>query len=150
MHTANKVRFAWWGAEEARLIGSNHYVTGLSQEERDKIALYLNFDMVGSPNYVFFVYDGDDSDAAGAGPGPDGSAAIEKTFEDFYTSVGEPFKGTDFTGRSDYGPFIASRHPGRWPVHRCGGAQDRRGGRASGAARSASSTTRATTWPATL
>ena len=104
----NKVRFAWWGAEEAGLIGSTAYVNGLSQTERNKIALYLNFDMVGSPNYVFFIYDGDDSDHVGAGPGPTGSAAIEKTFERFFTNVaGKPFKGTDFTGRSDYGPFIA-------------------------------------------
>lgn len=105
--TRNKVRFAWWGAEEAGLIGSTAYVNSLSQAERDKIALYLNFDMVGSPNYVFFIYDGDDSDDEGAGPGPAGSAQIEKTFEQFYTSIDEPFKGTDFSGRSDYGPFIA-------------------------------------------
>jgi Zn-dependent M28 family amino/carboxypeptidase len=103
----NKVRFAWWGAEEANLVGSTYYVNNLSQEEQDKIALYLNFDMVGSPNYVFFIYDGDNSDAVGAPAGPPGSAAIEKTFERFFTSVGEPFKGTDFSGRSDYGPFIA-------------------------------------------
>lgn len=43
----------------------------------------------------------------GAGPGPAGSGAIEKTFEEYYTMVGQPFKGTDFTGRSDYGRFIA-------------------------------------------
>ena len=54
----NKLRFAWWGAEEAGLVGSTAYVTGLSQAERDKISLYLNFDMVGSPNHVFFIYDG--------------------------------------------------------------------------------------------
>jgi Zn-dependent M28 family amino/carboxypeptidase len=103
----NTVRFAWWGAEELGLIGSSEYVAGLSQAELDRIALYLNFDMVGSPNYVFFVYDGDNSDAVGAPAGPPGSAAIEKTFEKYYNSVGEPFKGTDFDGRSDYGPFIA-------------------------------------------
>ncbi|HJS18976.1 MAG TPA: M28 family metallopeptidase [Anaerolineales bacterium] len=107
----NKVRFAWWGAEEAGLVGSTAYVNGLSQAEKDKIALYLNFDMVGSPNYVFFIYDGDDSDAVGAGPGPAGSAQIEATFERYFTSVGIPFKGTDFTGRSDYGPFIANGIP---------------------------------------
>jgi len=103
----SKVRFAWWGAEEAGLVGSTAYVAGLSQAERDKITLYLNFDMVGSPNYVFFIYDGDNSDGVGAPAGPAGSAAIEKTFEDYFNLVGEPFKGTDFTGRSDYGPFIA-------------------------------------------
>lgn len=103
----NKVRFAWWGGEEAGLVGSTAYVNGLSAEEQAKITLYLNFDMVGSPNFVFFIYDGDDSDGVGAGPGPAGSAEIEKTFEAFFNMRGLPFKGTDFTGRSDYGPFIA-------------------------------------------
>ncbi len=103
----NKVRFAWWGAEESGLIGSTYYVNNLSDEELDKITLYLNFDMIGSPNHVFFIYDGDDSDGVGAGPGPEGSAQIEELFESYYMQVGEKFKGTDFTGRSDYGPFIA-------------------------------------------
>ncbi|MGH2477404.1 MAG: M28 family peptidase, partial [Candidatus Limnocylindrales bacterium] len=48
----NTLRFAWWGAEESGLIGSHAYVDGLSQAERDRIALYLNYDMVGSPNYT--------------------------------------------------------------------------------------------------
>jgi Zn-dependent M28 family amino/carboxypeptidase len=101
------VRFAWWGAEESGLVGSTFYVDNLSEDERDQIALYLNFDMIGSPNHVFFIYDGDDSDSEGAGPGPEGSAQIENLFEWYYTEIGEPFKGTDFSGRSDYGPFIA-------------------------------------------
>lgn len=103
----NKVRFAWWGAEESGLVGSTYYVNNLTPEEQDDITLYLNFDMIGSPNFVFFIYDGDDSDGVGAGPGPAGSAEIEELFEQFYTETGHPFKGTDFSGRSDYGPFIA-------------------------------------------
>jgi len=102
----NKVRFAWWGAEERGLIGSTHYVNNLSQSEIDSIAAYLNFDMIGSPNYGFFIYDGDDSDGIGAGPGPAGSDEIENIFESFYRQSGEAFRGTDFSGRSDYGPFI--------------------------------------------
>ncbi len=107
----NKLRFALWGAEESGLVGSTHYVDNLPQADRDRIALYLNFDMVGSPNHVFFIYDGDDSDGAGAGPGPAGSAEIEKVFEAYYAGRGLPFKGTDFSGRSDYGPFIAAGIP---------------------------------------
>ena len=107
----NTLRLAWWGAEESNLVGSTYYVANLAAAELNKIALYLNFDMIGSPNYVFHIYDGDDSDAVGAGPGPAGSAQIEKTFEAYFTSRGLPFKGTDFTGRSDYGPFIASGVP---------------------------------------
>lgn len=107
----NKVRFAWWGAEESGLVGSIYYVNNLTADELSKITLYLNFDMIGSPNHVFFIYDGDDSDGVGAGPGPSGSAQIEKVFETFYTQRGIPFKGTDFSGRSDYGPFIAQGIP---------------------------------------
>ena len=57
----NTMRFAWWGAEESGLVGSTNYVNGLSQAEQDKIALYLNFDMVGSPNYIIGVYDANES-----------------------------------------------------------------------------------------
>ena len=112
----NRVRFAWWGAEESGLVGSTEYVSGLSQAELDRITLYLNFDMIGSPNHVFFIYDGDNSDgdpndSEDAPAGPAGSAQIEKTFERYFNSVGVPFKGTDFNGRSDYGPFIAAGIP---------------------------------------
>ena len=110
-NTKNKVRFALWGAEEANLVGSTFYINNLSDEDHANIALYLNFDMVGSPNHVFFIYDGDNSDNTGAGPGPAGSAQIEETFERFFDSRGTAFKGTDFTGRSDYGPFIATGIP---------------------------------------
>lgn len=109
--TNNKVRFAFWGAEESGLVGSTYYVNSLTQEERDRIAMYLNFDMIGSPNHVFFVYDGDDSDEVGAGAGPEGSAAIEAAFQAYFDASGVPTLGTDFSGRSDYGPFIAQGIP---------------------------------------
>ncbi|MCU0263827.1 MAG: M28 family metallopeptidase [Candidatus Nanopelagicales bacterium] len=107
----NKVRFALWGAEESGLVGSNHYVANLPADQLQRIALYLNFDMIASPNYVRFVYDGDDSDGVGAGPGPDGSAAIEQAFNDYFAGQGLAFKGTDFSGRSDYAAFIANGIP---------------------------------------
>ncbi|RJQ77440.1 M28 family peptidase [Pseudonocardiaceae bacterium YIM PH 21723] len=109
--TKNAIRFGWWGAEELGLVGSTKYVESLSFEEQLNIALYLNFDMVGSPNAGYFVFDGDDSDKVGAGPGPYGSAQIEKAFQDYFTGTGVPTEGTDFTGRSDYGGFIAAGIP---------------------------------------
>lgn len=42
----NKVLFAFWGAEELGLFGSNYFVNSLSEEERENIALNLNFDMI--------------------------------------------------------------------------------------------------------
>lgn len=100
----NKVRFAWWGAEESGLIGSNYYVNNLSDDERADIALYLNFDMIGSPNYVRFVYDGDGSafDLAG----PPGSDVIEAFFERFYAVRGLASEPTQISFRSDYAAFF--------------------------------------------
>jgi Zn-dependent M28 family amino/carboxypeptidase len=109
----NTVRFAWWGAEELGLIGSTAYVEGLSAAERDRIALYLNYDMVGSPNYIFMVYDADESTfpAPEGVPIPPGSTAIEDLYESYYTLVGEPYDDTEFSGRSDYQAFIEAGIP---------------------------------------
>jgi len=101
----NKVRFAWWGAEENGLIGSTQYVDHLTTAQKSRIALNLNFDMLGSPNYVRFVYDGD---AEGA---PAGSGAIKKVFTDYYASRNLPVTAKEFDGRSDYGPFIDAGIP---------------------------------------
>jgi Zn-dependent M28 family amino/carboxypeptidase len=103
----NKVRFAWWGAEESGLVGSTFYVGNLSKREIKNIALNLNFDMIGSPNFVRFVYDGDGS--ATPLSGPNGSANIEQVFLDYFADEagGLPTEPTAFDGRSDYGPFIA-------------------------------------------
>jgi len=113
--TTNKVRFAWWGAEELGLVGSTRYVASLSDAQKDAIALNLNFDMVGSPNFVRFVYDGDNSafppGPGGAQPGPPGSGAIEQVFTDYFTSQGLASAPTPFNGRSDYGPFITTTSP---------------------------------------
>ncbi len=105
----NKVRFAFWGAEEDGLIGSAHYVANLSNKERHRIALNLNFDMVGSTNFVRFVYDGDGS--AFGTDGPSGSGTIEDTFTDYFDSIGLPTAPTEFDGRSDYDAFISNGIP---------------------------------------
>ena len=109
----NTLRFAWWGAEERGLLGSRAYVADLPQQERDRIALYLNFDMVGSPNYIFMVYDADESTfPAPAGvPIPPGSQSIEDLFESYYTLTGQPYDDAQFSGRSDYQAFIQAGIP---------------------------------------
>jgi aminopeptidase S len=51
------LRFAFWGTEEETYIGSTHYVNTLPPAELARISAYLNFDMIGSPNPGYFVYD---------------------------------------------------------------------------------------------
>ncbi len=109
----NTVRLAWWGAEELGLVGSTEWVGQQTQAELDDIALYLNFDMIGSPNYYFGVYDANESSF----PAPDdvsipaGSEDIETTFEEYYTLLGEPYDDSEYSGRSDYQAFIENGIP---------------------------------------
>ena len=101
----NRLRFVWWGAEELGLLGSRHYVQRLSPAARRQIALYLNADMVGSPNFVRFVYDGD---ANGA---PAGSAAIERVFTRYFRSRSIEYRESGLGGGSDHASFAAAGIP---------------------------------------
>ena len=101
------MRFAWWGAEEAGLRRVDFYVEKPDAGEQEEITLYLNFDMIGSPNYMFGVYDGDDSAAGGPVPARPAPRRSRTLFEAFFAARGQPTSGADFNGRSDYGPFIA-------------------------------------------
>jgi Zn-dependent M28 family amino/carboxypeptidase len=104
-----KLRFMWYSAEEFGLLGSNAYVNELPEAERKKIKAMLNFDMIGSPNFARFVYDGDNSAfpvGPGAAEGPEGSGELERIFHDYFRGVGLASGETPFSGRSDYGRFI--------------------------------------------
>jgi hypothetical protein len=98
----NKVRFAWWGAEENGLLGSKYYTENLSTEEADNILAYLNFDMVGRG--YFGVFDGDGNVHNLTGPA--GSDVIEKIFVEDMTSKGVNVTAARFTGGSDYQSFM--------------------------------------------
>ena len=73
----------------------------------------MNYDMIGSSNYIFMVYDANESTfpAPEGAPIPPGSEAIEELYESYYTLIGEPYDDTEFTGRSDYQAFIENGIP---------------------------------------
>lgn len=100
----NAVRFGWWSGEEEGLLGSTYYVGTLNETELAKIRLYLNFDMIASPNYIYAIYDGDGSSFNITGP--QGSAEVEALYQKFFTDRGQNYTATAFDGRSDYGPFL--------------------------------------------
>ena len=107
----NTTRFAWWAGEEQGLVGSADYVDGLTDRQRNRIALYMNYDMVASPNAIFMVYDADESTFEAPVVVPDGSVAIERAYERFYTKLGVPYEDSEFSGRSDYEAFILNGIP---------------------------------------
>jgi Zn-dependent M28 family amino/carboxypeptidase len=101
----NKIRFAWWGAEENGLVGSTYYARNLSQRQVDKIDVMLDYDMLSSPNYVRFVYDGDGNAAPDNPAGPPGSGKVERVFDSWFTARGLASERVPFDGRSDYVGF---------------------------------------------
>jgi aminopeptidase S len=105
----NTVRFAFFGGEENGAEGSTAYVEGLSADNRGKIKLYLNVDMVASPNGGYFVQGGRGNDPEEAGP--PGSATIGRVLADQLarTGVTDP-EIIEFVG-DDESPFIEAGIP---------------------------------------
>jgi Zn-dependent M28 family amino/carboxypeptidase len=98
----NRVRFALWAAEEIGLVGSTHYVHSLSKRERAQIFAYLNFDMVGSPNYVRFI---------DRTRGNRKSEAIAAQFEAAFAHRGLGAGHVDSKGQTDTASFLEAGIP---------------------------------------
>ncbi len=111
----NAVRFGFWGAEERVLAGSTKYVQSLNRDQLADIALYLDFDMLGSPNAGFFTYDGDQSGQANpdvpADTVPVGSAGIERTLAGYLNLAGVRPADMPLGKASDYSPFLDAGVP---------------------------------------
>ncbi|CAF1094268.1 unnamed protein product [Adineta ricciae] len=107
-----RIRFCWWGAGEVGLLGSVDHVknakvaTAIGERLQDYL-INLNFDMLGSPNYIFGIYDGQTANDATPAQALPGSNKISALFRDWFESQKLPWDFTDFSGRSDYGPFLA-------------------------------------------
>lgn len=101
----NKVRFAWWSAEEEGLLGSNFYAYNLTKEENSKIRVFMDYDMMASPNYEYEIYDANNHD------NPRGSEELKNLYIDFYKSHKLNYTLVPFDGRSDYVGFIENGIP---------------------------------------
>ncbi|MDF2822662.1 MAG: peptidase family protein [Mycobacterium sp.] len=111
----NAVRFAFWGAEEKQLAGSIDYVFGLSRDDLNDIALYLDFDMLGSPNAGYFTVDGDQSGAPSPDVDPEtvpiGSAGVERTLAAYLNLAGKRPADMPLAANTDYSPFLIAGVP---------------------------------------
>jgi hypothetical protein len=94
------IRFGWWDAEEKGLAGSKAYVASLGAVQRAKLDAYLNFDMIGSPNAGYFVYDDDSR-----------GAFIADALKAGFAAENVPTEGVDVEGRSDHAAFEAAGIP---------------------------------------
>jgi Zn-dependent M28 family amino/carboxypeptidase len=101
-------------------------VKDLSDTEIANIAMYLNMDMIGSPNYVRLVFDGDGSNSSllepNLKPGTP-MAHIEATYHQYFDQVGLPvaqepleyaYGSTDHTAFYDAGIPISDLFTGHY------------------------------------
>lgn len=102
----NCVRFAWWSGEEEGLLGSDYYVSVLPEEENKKIRLFMDYDMMGSPNFAYQIYNATNE------ANPEGSEELKQLYIDWYEDQGLNYTFIPFDGRSDYDGFIRNGIPG--------------------------------------
>ncbi|KAH1820331.1 hypothetical protein KXX35_001864 [Aspergillus fumigatus] len=102
----NCVRLAWWAGEEEGLLGSDYYVSVLSEAENLKIQLFMDYDMLASPNFAYQVYNATNA------VNPVGSEQLRDLYTEFYEAHGLNFTYIPFDGRSDYDAFIRNGIPG--------------------------------------
>ena len=107
------VRFAWWGAEEIGLFGSRHYVRTIKTNATafNNIALYINFDMMGSPNFVAQVHDSYIVSVPVTDVIMDASYQVQRLLETFFQKEELPYQLDPMAGGSDYLPFIEAGIP---------------------------------------
>ena len=104
--TTATLQLAWWGAEESGLNGSIHHATLLAMDpgRRQRLRVYLNADMVGSPNYIFGIYD---PDHTSSGDRPAQERLIRQALRDGLGHTGNPSISISPYLGSDHLPFAA-------------------------------------------
>ena len=107
-----RIRFCWWGAEEVGLIGSKDHVTQAKSstivgERLSDYLININLDMLGSPNFIFGIYNGASAPSTTPAKAKPGSQKVSLLFQNWFEQNQLPWDDTNLDGRSDYGPFLA-------------------------------------------
>jgi Zn-dependent M28 family amino/carboxypeptidase len=107
-----RIRFCWWGAEEIGLLGAAYHVaqakiSNVTGERLSDYLINLNYDILGSPNFMLAIYDGKTVPVNIPVTALPGSNKITTIFQNWFEQQNLPWDYTGFDGRSDYGPFLA-------------------------------------------
>lgn len=117
----NAVRFGWFLAEEEGLVGSSHHAAHLLPQENLKVRVFMDYDMMASPNYEYQIYDANDVDH------PAGLERLKQLYVDYYTEHGLNYTLIPFDGRSDYVGFVEAGIPAGGIATGAEGIKDARG-----------------------
>jgi Zn-dependent M28 family amino/carboxypeptidase len=96
LRPAPSVRFAFWAGEEEGLYGSWAYAHQLPADGLEHT--YLNLDMVGSPNFITFVYEASPDDS-------EMSHRVADLFTSALQDLGAKSEPLDLQGSSDHAAF---------------------------------------------
>lgn len=99
-----QVRLVLFTIEEHGYLGSYAFLHDLPEADRDAIVAYVNVDMIGSPNGVPFVLDGDGSRSDEVGLAP-GSQIIEGLLGDGFEDQSLFYEMAAYEVNSDFGVF---------------------------------------------
>lgn len=108
-HPRATIRLGLWTAEEIGLFGSGHYVAGLTPAQRDEILVYLNADMLASPNGFAGVYEDSSGTAGGRAVSERLTAAVERAGGVPLTA---PVGGSDHRSFEEAGVLVGGVHSG--------------------------------------
>ena len=97
-------KLALLGAKDHVKQAKNSTIVG---ERLADYLINLNYDMLGSPNFMFGIYDGKTAKNNTPAQALPGSNKITALFQSWFEQQNLPWNYTDFSGRSDYGPFLA-------------------------------------------
>ncbi len=128
-----KIRFAWWGAEENGLVGLAATTPRPSARRRwTKIDVMLDYDMLASPNYIRGIYDGDGDDPPRTRrrtrPARRARARSRRSSTTWFRCPGPEERARPFDGRSDYVGFTQRGIPAGGVFAGAEGVEDRRAG----------------------
>jgi len=124
----NKIRLMWFGGEEDGLVGSQYYAERLTQEQVDDIQVMIDTDMIASPNYARFIYDGSGDEEGPAGPA--GSDTVGAVFKRYFAQQGHGDAGDGLRRPVGLRRFHQPGHPGGRHLRRRRGPEDPGAGRA--------------------
>lgn len=77
----------------------------LPEDENQKIRLFMDYDMMASPNFAYQIYNATNAE------NPAGSEELRDLYVDWYEEQGLNYTFIPFDGRSDYDGFIRGGIP---------------------------------------
>lgn len=110
-----RIKFCWWAAEELGYLGSIYHKNMAKNsttigERLEDYLVYLNYDMLGSPNYMFGIYDASTIDRnTTPSTAIPGSLRVTELYRSWFNNQSLPWTNQNMAvATSDQVPFVTA------------------------------------------